>query len=82
MSDLTPHSRNDLNLLPCDTEPAHECSGSRYLCPVCNPRRSLIAAVRDVSAVRDLPLWVWSDLLRPNLVKVVRLADRRRTAGA
>jgi hypothetical protein len=63
--------------LPCDCgDPAHECSGSRYLCPVCNPRRSLIAAVRDVSAVRDMPVWTF-DLLRPARDNVVSLAARR-----
>jgi hypothetical protein len=78
MSDLISHTRDDLVELPCDCEPApHPCTcGSQYLCEVCNPRRSLIAAVRDISAVRDLPLYVWDDLLRPK-AELISLAQER-----
>jgi hypothetical protein len=49
LSDLLPHSRDDLVELPCDTEPVHVCGCSPFVCPVCNPRRSLAAALRAVS---------------------------------
>jgi hypothetical protein len=49
MSDIAPHARDDLDFLPCDTEPVHVCGCSPYLCPVCRPRRSLAAALRAVS---------------------------------
>jgi hypothetical protein len=49
MSDISPHARDDLVELPCDTEPVHVCGCSPYLCPVCRPRRSLAAALRSVS---------------------------------
>lgn len=39
--------------------------------------RSLIQAVRDISAKRDLPIWVWDELLCPRRDNVVSLADRR-----
>jgi hypothetical protein len=74
MSDLTPHSRDDLDFLPCDCEPpAPVQATSEYLN---RPLRSLIAAVRDVSAVRDMPVWTF-DLLRPARDNVVSLAARR-----
>jgi hypothetical protein len=75
MSDIAPHSRDDLDFLPCDTEPVHVCGCSPYLCPVCNPRRSLIAALRDVSAKRDLPLRYFD-------ADVVVLAEYRKLADA
>jgi hypothetical protein len=65
MSDLHPHS-----LCSCQLG---QCSG--YLCE-CRPLRSLIAAVRDISAVRDMPLWVWDDLLRPK-AELISLAEQR-----
>ena len=38
--------------------------------------RTLLQAVRDISAQRDLPIWVWDDLLCPK-ANVVRLQDHR-----
>jgi hypothetical protein len=73
MSDLLPHAREDLDFLPCDCEPAPVVATSEYLN---RPLRSLIAAVRDVSAQRDLPIWTF-DLLRPARDNVVSLAARR-----
>jgi hypothetical protein len=73
MSDLISHSRDDTGL-PCDVE--HSCTGSQYLCPTCNPRRSLIAAVRDISAVRDMPIWTF-ELIRPVPDNLVSLAQER-----
>jgi hypothetical protein len=67
MSDIAPHSRD---FLPCNTEPVHVCGCSPYLCPVCRPRRSLAAALRDVSAKRDLPLRYFD-------AEIVVLAERR-----
>jgi hypothetical protein len=52
------------------------CGCTPYLCPKCNPRRSLVSAVRDISAVRDLPLYVWDDLLRPK-AELISLAQER-----
>jgi hypothetical protein len=70
MSDIAPHARDDLDFLPCDTEPVHVCGCSPYLCPVCRPRRSLAAALRDVSTKRDLPLRYFD-------AEIVVLAERR-----
>jgi hypothetical protein len=70
MSDLVSHARDDLVELPCDTEPVHVCGCSPFVCPVCNPRRPLIAALRDVSAKRDLPLRYFD-------AEIVVLAERR-----
>lgn len=56
--------------LPCDAEPPYV---SPYLLL---PRRSLIAAVRDVSAKRDLPIWTF-DLIRPRADNLVSLASER-----
>jgi hypothetical protein len=52
------------------------CGCTPYLCPKCNPRRSLIAAVRDVSARRDLPIWTF-ELIRPVPDNLVSLAQER-----
>jgi hypothetical protein len=97
MSDIFPHSRDDLDFLPCDCElpppvlrisPARETEAPAVAnvghlnstvatSPYLNrPLRSLIAAVRDVSAVRDMPVWTF-DLLRPARDNVVSLAARR-----
>jgi hypothetical protein len=76
MSDLHPHSRDDLIELPSDCEPQHVCGCSPALCPTCNPRRSLIAAVRDISAVRDMPIWTF-ELIRPAPDNLVSLAQER-----
>jgi hypothetical protein len=71
MSDIAPHARDDLDVLPCNTEPVHVCGCSPALCPTCNPRRSLSAALRDVSAKRDLPLRYFD-------AEIVVLAEYRR----
>jgi hypothetical protein len=72
------HRRDDLVELPCDTEPAPSVAGSAYLNRPC---RSLIAAVRDISAVRDMPMWVWDELLRPsNVVSMAAERAARRRA--
>ena len=68
--------------LPCDTEPKHHCGCSQALCEVCTPRRSLIAAVRDLSAAKDLPVWVWDELLAPKRDNLISLADERRKRRA
>jgi hypothetical protein len=73
MSDLAPHARDDLVELPCDCEPVHVCGCSPFVCPVCNPRRSLAAALRSVSAKRDLPLRYFD-------ADVVVLAEYRKPA--
>jgi hypothetical protein len=39
--------------------------------------RTLLQAVRDISAVRDMPIWVWDELLCPLRSNVVRLSDHR-----
>jgi hypothetical protein len=64
MSDLTPHSRDDLDFLPCDCElpaltPTH--GPSFYLTL---PPRTLSQAVKDISRYRDLPTWVYELLPR------------------
>jgi hypothetical protein len=73
------HRRDDLVELPCDCEPpapAHATS------PYLNrPLRSLIAAVRDVSATRDLPIWTF-ELIRPQRDNVISLAVRRLRRAA
>jgi hypothetical protein len=75
MSDLTPHSRDDLDFLPCDCEPPVQPQPYvSYLLTL--PPRSLSQAVTDVSRYRDLEPWVW-DLLRPARDNVVSLAARR-----
>lgn len=58
------------------------CGCTPYLCPKCNPRRSLIAAVRDISAQRDLGIWVWDELLAPKRDNLISLADARRKRRA
>lgn len=86
MSDIHPHSRPDLDLLPCDCEPPPvRCvhvrpnpDGSMPRCDVCGPYRSLIGAVRDISAVRDLPVFVWDDLLAPKRDNLISLASERK----
>jgi len=56
MSDILPHSRSDLVELPCDVEPLrHDCGCTPYLCPTCNPRRSLLRAQLEVSLQRLQP---------------------------
>ena len=62
-SGISPNSRDDLNY-----------ATSEYLNRPC---RSLIQAVRDISATRDMPIWVWDDLLCPRPANVIRLQDRR-----
>jgi hypothetical protein len=77
MSDLTSHTRDDLVELPSDCEPAPTVAGSAYLNRPC---RSLIAAVRDISAVRDMPIWTF-DLIRPrNVIDMAAARARRRRA--
>jgi hypothetical protein len=78
MSDLTPHTRDDLMELPCDTEPKHACGCTPYLCVVCNPRRKFWHAVRNISARRDLEPWVWDELrLRRQSATIINIAHAR-----
>lgn len=60
MSDLTSHTLDDVGL-PCDVEPSPAVATSEYLNRPC---RSLIAAIRDISAVRDLPM-SYFEFIRP-----------------
>jgi hypothetical protein len=83
MSDLTPHSRDDLDFLPCDCEPPAltPTHGPSYYLTL--PCRTLAQAVADVSRVRDLDPFVY-ELLWPRVRatraadNVVVLASRRR----
>lgn len=49
---------------------------SPYICE-CRPRRSLIAAIRDISAVRDLPM-SYFELILPRGNVVSLSAERRK----
>lgn len=92
MSDLSPHSRDDLDFLPSDCElptppvqPAwRDSAEAPAVANVGHPcsyyltlkPRTLSQAVTDISRVRDLPEWCW-DLLRPRS-NLVSLAEVRR----
>jgi hypothetical protein len=92
MSDMSDHRRDDLKYggsiaatltrsMP-ETDPGmapakHRCGCSEYLCEICNPRRSIIRVIRDVSVYRDLPMSYY-ELIRPRPSNVVSLSERRR----
>jgi hypothetical protein len=91
MSDITPHSRDDLVELPCDCpQPADTLTpthGPSYYLTL--PCRSLAQAVTDISRYRDLPDFVW-ELLRghrtdtrgwPTAAIVSLATERLRRAG-
>lgn len=59
-------------------EDEHHCGCTPYLCPVCNPRRSLMQAIRDVSATRDMALRFFEPR---NVIPLHPAVRRERVAG-
>jgi hypothetical protein len=67
MSDLLSHARSDLHELP-----EHVCGCSPFICPTCNPRRTLLQAMLHMS--------LRATERKMRMAEIVVLAEHRRKA--